>query len=174
MPRTVPVSAIQAPGNLVTGALWNAGPAASNTFLTTPPIFEGYQGTSQSLTINTLTPINLDNSVLDTDGQHSNVTNNSRFICQVAGWYWVYGIVAFAANSSGARVATIAKNGTAIAYTQEWEVPISGNPTTASTGTLVQLAINDYLELWGYQTAGTLSTFTGGPQSSLLVGWWHS
>jgi hypothetical protein len=174
MSRTVPISATQVAGNLITGALWNAGPAASNTFLTTVPLAEVYQTISQTLSNGTWTAISQDSTVLDTDGQHSGSINNSRFTCQVAGWYTVAGAVAFNANSTGSRAADIYRNGSPLLIA-------SGAITAASNaihvavaaGLGLQLAVGDYLELYGWQNSGgNVTTAVGTQYSSFLYARW--
>jgi hypothetical protein len=162
MPRTVPVSATQVPGNFVTSALWNAGPAACNTFLTTVPLCQATQNTAQNISgAGVFTAITLDATALDTDGMHSNVTNNSRATCQVAGWYLVIGTIAFSANASNARVTQVYKNGTPLTYAQSAAQAVNaGGPwTVTQIANLVQLAVSDYVEIYGYQNSGsTLAT----------------
>lgn len=177
MPRTVPVSATKNAGDLITGALWNAGPAASNTFLTTVPLAVAYQTASQNITNGTWTMIALDSTLVDTDSQHSNSVNNTRFTCQVAGWYSVSGAVSFNTNATGARGAAIFKNGSALTIT-------SGGLTAASnvihiapiSEVLVPLNIGDYVELAGWQSSGGTITTANGTQydSCLYARWDHS
>lgn len=175
--RTVPVSATQSPGNLITGALWNAGPAASNTFLTTVPLAVVSQATTQSFTSGTAAALTYDSTQLDTDGMHSNVTNNSRLTCQVAGWYFVKAGAVWAANATGARVIQIYKNG--VAWTYSWNTSLavesfydSGNETSA----LVQLAVGDYVEAWAQEhSGGALSTAVVSTiASNMQCMWMHS
>lgn len=177
MARTVPVSSLQAPGNFITGALWNAGPAASNTFLTTLPTAEVYQTVTQTIATGTWTAITQDSTILDTDSQHSNSTNNSRFTCQIAGWYSVSGAVGFNTNSTGARGASIYKNG-AVLPTGSGAVTATSNAIHVATAgrVLVQLGVGDYVEMYGWQNSGgNLGTATGGQYNSYLyVEWEHA
>lgn len=178
MPRTVPVSALQAPGNLVTGALWNAGPAASNTFLTAVPVAVVYQITVQSVPNGTWTSVNFDGTILDTDNQHSNSVNNSRLTAQVAGWYVPAGCGAFASSSASARGVKFAKNGTVIQGTTTFAPPVStGNATAYPACALpVFLNIGDYIELQVSQsTGGALNTFNSADiASTCTLFWLHS
>lgn len=176
MPRTVPVSATQNSGNMITGALWNAGPAASNAFLTGVPMAEVFQTISQTLSSVTWTPISQDSTFLDTDGQHSNSVNNSRFTCQVAGFYTASGAVGF--NSGGSsRGAAIYKNGTALSLASGAVTAASNTTHVATAGdVLVQLAVGDYVELYGWQNSGGNLVTAVGTQfdSYLYVRWEHS
>lgn len=175
MPRTVPASSTQAPGNLITAALWNAGPAASNTFLTTPPFAVLVQTAAQTVTTSTLAPIAFDTTVVDPDGGHSNVTNNSRYTCQVAGWYLVIGSIAWATSATGNRITQLTKNGSN---------PLGGGSTTvaaagAANNPSIQasfffsLAVGDYVEVVGFQAAGG-NLNTAANSSSMMVYFLHA
>ncbi len=61
---------------------------ASN--MTNAPAFEAHLSSSQSLTDVTLTKVEFDNEIFDTDNAYDNSTNY-RFTPQVAGKYFVYG-----------------------------------------------------------------------------------
>lgn len=175
MPRTVPVSSTQVPGNFVTSALWNAGPAASNTFLVGVPLCQVSASTTQNMTSGVNTAINFDTTQLDTDGGHSNVTNNTRYTCQVAGWYLAIGTVCFAANTNGSRGTQVAKNGVGITAGQvsTWNAGPTFFSQVTSTA-LVQLAVGDFVETFGFQSSTViLSTFAGN-QNSMQVIWLKS
>lgn len=176
MPRTVPVSATQTAGNLITGALWNAGPAASNTFLTTRPAASVVQTLVQNLPTGSLTAVSFDSSIMDSDGGHSNSVNPSRYTCQVAGWHSARGTVGFAANGTGARAARFMVNGSGVNYTDGWQTTVSsGQAATCHAFHFVFLNVGDYVELGAFQTSGgTLSTFASGPQSVMTVKWVRS
>lgn len=176
MTRTVPVSATKNSGDLITGALWNAGPAASNTFLTGVPIAEVYQTLAQNLANGAFTAIAMDSSIIDTDGQHSNSVNNSRVTCQVAGWYSVSGGIGYLTNATGARGAVIYKNGAALAQASGAITAASPALHVATAGEfLIQLAVGDYVELYGFQSSGgTLATAGSGYYPYLYVRWDHA
>lgn len=176
MARTVPVSSLQAPGNFITGALWNAGPAASNTFLTTVPTAEVYQSVSQNIPNGAFTAVTMDSSILDTDGQHSNSVNPSRVVCQVAGWYSVSGAIGYLTNATGARGAVIYKNGAALTQSTGTITAASNALHVATAGEfLVQLAVGDYVELYAWQNSGgALGTAGSGYYPFLYVRWDHA
>lgn len=162
MARTVPLTATKSAGQLITGALWNAGPKAVGDFMLAPPIFRGRQGTAQNITTGTYTALNLDVTDVDSDSGHSNVTNNTRYTCQVAGWYFVEGYFALA-NSGGASImaALIAKNGTYVSSSEQW-VNRQTDLQALAGSCIVQLSTSDYIEVWGYQASGsTIATFIG-------------
>ncbi|MFI1535585.1 C1q-like domain-containing protein [Streptomyces anandii] len=170
----VPIPASEAPGNFITGALWNANVYNGLTFLLNPPAFLGYQGSAQSTPNNTATPINLDSEQFDTYNGHSTSSNTSRYVAQVAGYYFVYGSVTWQTNASGIRVCQLAKNGTAVtgAYTATTTTSFNA---TANTACIVQLNANDYVEVWGNQNSGgALSTQTGATCSSMSCWFMHA
>jgi len=77
------------------------------------PAFEATLSTSQSVSDETLTKVQFNTEVLDTNGYYDNVTNY-RFTPLVAGKYFVYlNILTFAGNNSDLNgiIASIGKNG---------------------------------------------------------------
>lgn len=135
------------------------------------PSFIGYASAAQSLASATLTPLALGAEVLDTHNGHDNVTNNTRYTCQLAGLYHVTGQVAFAINATGARALLIYKNAAEMTPGIRCALaPPTGNdiPTLVASG-LVQLGVGDYLELRGYQNSGTTLTTYNGSYTALHV-----
>jgi hypothetical protein len=173
MPRTVPVSSTQAPGNLITSALWNAGPAASNAFLTGPPLAQITQTSTQTVLNNTPTVLQFDTTGLDTDSGHSNIVNNSRYTCQVVGWYLVIGGVGWAPNSTGNRLTLLYKNGVQVSFGSESFTATSANSCVVQASWMVQMAVGDYVEIYGYQGSGGNLATQGGFSSAQFI-WVHS
>lgn len=173
MARTVPVSSTQAPGNFITGALWNAGPAASNTFLTAVPVAAVYQSSAQSIANGATAALAFDATLSDSDLMHSNVTNNTRLTCQVAGLYFIAAAAVFLVNATGNRTMQLYKNGTAYNYAWNGETALGGsNASGVFTVGLVQMAVGDYVEAFAFQSSGgSLNTFTSGPTSSMQAFW---
>lgn len=176
MARTVPVSSTQAPGNFITGALWNAGPAASNSFLTAVPVAALVQVTATtSLTSGAWTPIGFDGTTYDSDSQHSNVTNNTRFTCQVPGLYVAQCTAAFASNSANMRGSRILKNGASIVqgFTGFQQTATSDVCTVTCPLTPFQLAVGDYLEGLAIQlSGGSLNTVIRTDITSSMAVYW--
>lgn len=168
-PRTAVASEFE------TAAFMNMFRDAIN-FLTNRPITEVYQTASQSLANGAFTAITMDSTVFDPNGQHSNTTNNSRVTCQVAGWYSVSGGVSYLTNTTGSRGALIYKNGTALTQATGGIVAASNAIHVAMTGeVLIQLAVGDYVELYGWQNSGgALSTAGSGYYPYLYVRWDHA
>jgi hypothetical protein len=108
---------------------------------------------SQTISNATDTVLNFDAEIFDTDGIHSNSTNNSRLTCNTAGLYLIGCSVAFVNNSSGVRALIPRLNGTTvIGYTNA--IAVSGNATGMTFSIIYQLAVTDYLELLVQQTSG--------------------
>lgn len=133
---------------------------ANSQFLMNKPCFFGYQNTAQGLATGTWTSLNIDVGVDDNWAGHSNVTNNSRYTCQIAGTYWVSGCYAAVASASGFRAVRIAKNGSPVLGSGVYS-PNNGSSDVglATPRCSVTLAVNDYVEVQGWQsTGGSLNT----------------
>jgi hypothetical protein len=171
----VPIPRTFGPGETEVASYLNAGVRDAVNFLTGPPIAQLVQATVQSVPNAAVAVVLFDSSVTDSYGGHSNTLNNTRYTAQVSGWYFVSGIVGFAANSTGVRVARLAKNGTAVIYFDAWSAAVvTNNATSAGTSGILFLAAGDYVELDCFQTSGgALSTILIGPQSGMSVYWLH-
>lgn len=119
--------------------------------------------------------INFDTTLMDNYSGHSNVTNNSRYTAQVAGWYWVRGCASFAVpNNTGNRGVQFYVNGSAVAYA----FAILQSATTANFGGYeangpVFLNVGDYIEIRAFQSSGAaLSLNAAGNNMSLY--WMHT
>jgi hypothetical protein len=170
----VPVVAPVAAGQLITGALWNAQVYNGVTFSTNVPIFIGTQSAVQSVANSTSTAVSLDASTVDTYAGHSNSSNNSRYVAQVAGWYEVNGTVSYAANATGARTAWIRVNGNIVpgAFNQTGNAG-SSSTSSVAVSALVYLNAGDYVELYTAQYSGApLSTSNVNSQTSCMFAMW--
>lgn len=170
----VPVPATVLPGQLITGALWNASVTNALTYVLNRPMFYGYQAAAQSLANNAAAPITLDSSTIDTYGGHSNTSNNSRYVAQVAGWYMVTGTVTYNPNTTAGRAATIYKNGTEVPGAAGFAA--GATPYASATGEcFVYLnGTGDYVEVWGYQNCGAALATNTTHNSSLTAIWIHA
>lgn len=161
MPLPVPVPASEVPGNYITSALWNSGVYNATTFLLNPPVFSGYQSAAQSIANAALVAIAIDTTTIDTYGGHSNTVNNSRYTPTVAGWYLVIASYGQAANGTGNRFASVAKNGSVVNLGQDGGTAAAGTNNGANQAlAFVQCnGTSDYIEAYAYQSAGgALST----------------
>jgi hypothetical protein len=175
MSRTVPSTIQHIPSDLVSPTDYNTYAAGANTFLTTVPIFVGYQATTQLLTNNTVAAISLDMELVDSDGGHSPTVNNSRYTAQVAGWYAVSGVVSFVSNGSVVRLAYIVKNGTGgtVGAYVEYTAASAGITSVPLNVQIVQLNVGDYVELYGFQNSGgSLNTSVTTQSTSSMSVWW--
>jgi hypothetical protein len=109
---------------------------------------------SQSISNNTDTAFIFDVEDFDTDGFHSNVTNNTRITIPAgkAGYYQIGGLCDFSNAATGTNTLSIYKNGV---NTKNF----FGAPNTVYPSgileTVLYLAVGDYVELFTKQTSGT-------------------
>lgn len=177
MARTVPVSVIESPGLSITSAWQNAQVKALTDFLTAPPVFQAYATTAQSIPAsNTMTPLNLDTEVFDSDGGHSTVTNTSRYTATVPSVYLVIGSVGWPANASGDRRIQIAKNSTFVPGSGGSYDPSQSVTAGQVTSTIVTLnGTTDYVEVHVAQSsAGPLNTNVGTVYVASMSVFWIS
>lgn len=113
-----------------------------------------YRSSTQSIPNATWTAINLDSELFDTDTIHSVASNTSRLTCKTKGVYTISGHVEFAEDDPavGYRAVAIKYNGTTYIAKHDKEL-CNVNPSFSIT-TLYNLAVNDYVELFVYQTSG--------------------
>ncbi len=103
----------------------------------------------------------------DNDTIHDNVVNNTRLTCKTAGIYIITGVVNWAANVTGLRLAQIYKNGTTIIGGNQMDaVSAAGVPTKQGVTVLINLAVNDYVELFVSQGSGASLDVVGSPTPS--------
>lgn len=164
-------------GEFETAAYFNMFRDAIN-FLANPPLAQLYQVTVQAIPNNAFTPLAFDITSVDSYGGHSNTTNNSRYIAQVAGWYEFDGAVGFAINSTGNRDGAWAKNGTQLT------APGPGSIGDGSAAHAVSLAVpmlqifmnvGDYVELLAFQSSGAaINVLTGQFGCVMTAKWIHT
>jgi hypothetical protein len=138
-------------------------------------LYAGYQSAAQSIAPSTVTALAMDSAVVDSYGGHSNVTNNSRYTAQVAGYYLVIGQVGYTANANGNRLIELHKNGGATLPLGQGVglAPTTSNNAANQVCALVLLAAGDYVEAYTYQTSGgALSTVP--TQCGMTVLWLHA
>lgn len=129
-----------------------------------------YMSADQTLTNNTLTALTFNTEYFDTDSFHSTSVNTSRFTVPSgkAGKYHINGFVWWSATSTGIRNAEVYKNGSAISYGSQ----IGAVTTTAISNTLsyiTDLAVGDYIEIFGYQNSGGNANVGGGTLSTQIT-----
>ncbi len=175
---TVPLPHLFAVGEVVTADninTYNSG----ITFVENQPLCVMYQVGVQSIPNTTVTAVIFDTNEVDTYNGHSLVTNPTRYTAQVAGWYQLSGVGAFAANVTGYREAAWNKNGAAIPASASLVMAV----TATGVGTLVPaptrsvfLALNDYVELVVQHNSGAgLNTSVAAQQQSMAtIRWVHA
>lgn len=177
MPRTAPAVAFKNPGDVISSALWNSGPKAMGDFYTAVPAFRIGQATFVTTTSANWSAMPFDVTDLDTDSGHSNVTNNTRYTGQVAGWYLIQGFVAWAAAGAQCNIwCALAVNGTLLNGSQQVLQKQGTGLAAVSSQALVQLHVGDYVETWGRQdSGGNVNTFDGVDLRPCMQGlWMHS
>lgn len=182
MARTVPVVALQNPNTLITSALWNSGPKAMGDFYVSPPMFRGRQANAQTLATGAWTAMVLDATPdIDTESGHSTTVNNTRYTCQVPGWYWVEGFADFVSiTGATSRIdAALALNGTIVLGAQQSLLSAPSTTATAiSASGLIQLNVLDYVEILGRQNSGaSVNTYVSPSNDvcpTLNLFWVHS
>ena len=141
-------------------ALVSNGDAPPNWAYTNRPAFFARQATGTSQTINhaTWTKVNVDITVLDTDGAYD-ATTNKRFTVPTggAGWYQCFfsgGIDDIQAGDY--FYSRLYLNGTAITHAISMDWASAGNTIVQATGShMVFMEDGDYLELYVYHNEGT-------------------
>jgi hypothetical protein len=123
------------------------------------PAFYAYRTAGQSIGDNTVTKVEMNIELFDTDTAYDNSTNY-RFTVPSgkAGKYYV-GAFARHGNFTASREALlIFKNGSNIMQGE------SGNASSFQTlqaSTVAELSVGDYIELYGYQNSGSSQTLIG-------------
>lgn len=176
MPRTVPVSVIESPGQYITGAWQTAQVKAAIDFFRAVPVFYGYQTTTQIISNNTLTSFTIDTEVFDSDGGHSNTVNPSRYVPQVPGTYLTIGTSGWAGNATGTRHTRVTINGITIKGAGSG---FDVNQAVTTGGLAIGLAAcngsTDYFEVQGLQTSGAnLNTASAAEFACSLTVLWVS
>jgi len=146
-------------------------------FLLNRPLAVLTQSATQSVGNAAWTALSLDATTTDSYSMHSNSVNNSRAIAQVAGWYTVSGVAAFATNGTGGRGALTARNGTHMPGSGSLLGVVSTQPTVAPTSAFpVFLNVGDYVEIHGFQssTASLSTTSSTDLACSMCVTWEHA
>ena len=142
-----------------TGLKWAAPAAGGSTFVGCSLT----KSANQSISNTTNTAITFDTELEDTDSFHSTVTNTSRITIPAgkAGFYLISGQINYASNATGVRHGNIYKNGSLLSAA--WLMgATNGDWTGGSVSQIVELAVNDYVELFAYQNSGGNLNINGG------------
>lgn len=147
-----------------TGIKW-AAPAS--------PAFVGcvLSKADQNLSTATATTLSWNNEILDTDGFHDNVTNNSRITIPTGkdGKYLCSVLLNWEGNATGYRQINVFKNG-ALITTNTQRMRLSGTGTIDQSYSIYNmvftLAAADYIEIQGLQNSGSTLAVYGGATAS--------
>lgn len=176
---TIPTVPTFTAGAVLTASDLNALGTAIN-FWASPPRAQLYRSAALSLSNSTWTLLSFDAETYDTDVMHDNATNPSRLVIKTAGYYRLAGAISYANNNTGTRDYSIRLNaaGSVSGGTEVFGLTI--DPPSAGQGVCVlppltvALAVNDYIEAFGYQSSGgSLTVMTGASNTFLqaeLVG----
>lgn len=133
------------------------------------PSFVGcslYKSGNQTLSNATFTALTFDTESFDTDAFHSTSSNTSRITIPSgkAGKYLLHGSISYGAGSNGStlRSAAIYKNGSADKYVVVTLGVGNSDEGRLSFACTLDLAVNDYVELWFYQASGGNLDVVGG------------
>lgn len=119
------------------------------------PTAQAYKSaTSQSLTTATYAAVTFDAEAWDNNAIHSTASNTSRMVAPQAGKYRVTATIAFEGNTTGYRAINFRVNGdTNQRFGSQTANPVNG-ATLLTTSTELNLAANDYVEVWAFQNSG--------------------
>jgi hypothetical protein len=188
---TVKVSPLTAKGDLYTRdssgkqrlpvgteGLWLRARSAEATGLNweaSPPVGEGasacraYKDATQSIPDSTLTALTWPVESFDTDAYHSTSSNTSRFTAVLAGKYIFGGSVQWDSDTAGTRALYVVVNGvTATRIAGSLLPAVAGLVQTFTVA--LDLAANDYVEVYAYQTSGTART-VGSTTEQITTAW---
>lgn len=130
-----------------------------------PPSVRVYNSANISIANITDTPLAFDAETFDTDAMHDVSTNPSRITCKHAGLYHILGQIEFAAAANGIRSAYIKLNGATV-ISRFMQLPDASVPTRLNISALYKLAVNDYIELYVYQSSTVSLNVTRGADYS--------
>ena len=126
-----------------------------------------YDSANQSVANLTEVTLTFDMEAFDTDGIHDTSTNSSRLTCKTAGKYliWFHGGWS---NGTALRAFYLIKNGaaTSVANTQVLWYLDTSKQSWEEIFTVLDLAVNDYMEVVVYQeSGGSLTIIANDPLS---------
>uniref|UniRef100_UPI002ADE41EC hypothetical protein n=1 Tax=Bellilinea sp. TaxID=2838785 RepID=UPI002ADE41EC len=132
--------------------------------------------TAQSIPNNAWTAISFTQALTDQrpsgiSAQWSSGTP-TRITCQIAGSYYIYGNVLFSANTTGARMVGIRRNGTTILAVTTANPVGGGLATILNLSVKLDLVVGDYIELMVFQNSGgnlNITYDSANPHSNVLA-----
>jgi Collagen triple helix repeat (20 copies) len=138
------------------GAPGPQGPQGATGATGAPPPFLGAKlgrSANKSIPHNAVTIVDFDQERFDTNTIHDTVTQNTRLTCRTAGFYQVWAVMSFALHATGDRFWQLNRNGVLFQYFSANKP--AGQVTPFMYGaTVLQLAVNDYVEMGVFQDSG--------------------
>lgn len=133
-------------------------------------------------TSSTWEKVYLTGEAYDTDAMLSPGGSTSRITCKTAGLYCIFGQVFFEPNANGVRMLQVRKGangdssaGTGLGLGRSPALEAAGVATVINLNFDVQLAVNEYIEMFAYQNSGgTLAFGTSGNYQTYLQARWTS
>lgn len=137
-----------------TGLKW-AAPSSGSTFAGVSLT----RTTSLSLATATATRVGFDSENFDTNGYHSNTTNNTRITIPSgkAGYYLFTGNLAIGQSATAMRSVQVVKNNTSY-YAYVYTPGVSGADIAFCYNAVIYGAEGDYFEMEAYQNSGSTLT----------------
>lgn len=99
------------------------------------------------------TLVTLNAELYDNGAMHDNAVNNSRLTCTKAGAHILVAQIDWPANATGARGMWLRINNTQD-FAKTWSAPNTGGDNNRILASLYTLALNDFVELYGWQDSG--------------------
>ncbi len=142
----------------------NGSGTFTQTFASNTPSFYAYATSGTSIAFATNVKINLQAEYFDTDSAFD--TSNSRFTVPTgkAGKYFFNGQVAFSAVITDNHVG-FAKNGSTTVVSGSYDTFFEAkgaNASTVNTSVIIDLADSDYVEMFTFNTNGSVPSTSAG------------
>ncbi len=116
------------------------------------PCVRVFRATNQAIANNTQSSIRYSGERFDTNSLWESAAN-TRLTAKTAGKYFISTTTEFASNATGRRLLSLRENGNIYIGQQEWDCNDNG-ATMMSCTTLWELAVDEYVETFVYQTSG--------------------
>lgn len=150
-------------GSDILGNIFSPIGASSATKLQNPAKFRAHQVAAQNTTGGSFTKVLLDTEDYDT-GANFDITTNHRFVAPIAGYYSFNGHIA-TVNPGTFFTISLYKNGTE--YKRGVQLVSAANACDVEVSDVIQLAVNDFIELYVLTTSTVAITVAGAEQPTL-------
>jgi len=136
------------------------GTDSKSIALTNPYKFSAYRNAAQNSGNGGFAIVNFDAELFDTNNNFDSVTNKGRYTAPIAGFYQIQASVATIINATQYVIIALYKNGSAI-YEGARIYASEQGYQTVNLSTIIQLAANDYIEIFIAGTGGALFVEAG-------------